>query len=128
MYQRVDPGADIKGNERKWRMFVWDAENTFGGGGNCKGLPSPRPPPPRSSRLRPVRPDLGPIIEGSGGLRKVRWARPGRGKRSGVRVIYYWAVNQNRLLMLLIYAKSERDDLSHEQLQILRKVVEAEYK
>jgi hypothetical protein len=32
VYQRVDPGADINGNERKWRMFVWDAENTFGGG------------------------------------------------------------------------------------------------
>jgi hypothetical protein len=32
VYQRVDPGADIKGNERKWRMIVWDAENTFGGG------------------------------------------------------------------------------------------------
>jgi hypothetical protein len=32
VYQRVDPGAEIKGNERKWRMMVWDAENTFGGG------------------------------------------------------------------------------------------------
>jgi hypothetical protein len=74
------------------------------------------------------RPDLGSIIEGSGGLRKVRWARPGHGKRGGVRVIYYWAVSQNRLLMLLIYAKSERDDLSREQLQVLRKVVEVEYK
>jgi hypothetical protein len=74
------------------------------------------------------RPDLGPIIEGSGGLRKVRWARSGHGKRGGLRVIYYWAASQNRLLMLLIYAKSERDDLSRDQLQILRKVVEAEYK
>jgi hypothetical protein len=73
-------------------------------------------------------PDLGAIIEGSGGLRKVRWARSGHGKRGGVRVIYYWAVEQNRLLMLLMYAKSERDDLSREQLQLLRKVVEAEYK
>ena len=32
VYQRVDPGADINGDERKWRMIVWDAENTFGGG------------------------------------------------------------------------------------------------
>jgi hypothetical protein len=68
------------------------------------------------------------IIGGSGGLRKARWARAGQGKRGGVRVIYYLAVEENRLLMLLIYAKSERDNLSHEQLQILRKIVEAEYK
>jgi hypothetical protein len=73
------------------------------------------------------RPDLGTIIEGSGGLRKTRWARAGRGKRGGVRVIYYWAVKPNQILMLLIYAKSEQEDLSREQLQILRKIVEAEY-
>jgi len=74
------------------------------------------------------RPDLGPIIPGSGGLRKVRWAGRGRGKRGGVRVIYYWAVAQERILMLLIYAKSDQDDLSREQLQVLRKIVEAEYR
>jgi hypothetical protein len=73
------------------------------------------------------RPDLGAVIEGSGGLRKVRWARPGHGKRGGVRVIYYWAVEPNRLLMLFIYAKSERDDLSRGQLQTLRQIVEVEY-
>jgi hypothetical protein len=73
------------------------------------------------------RPDLGAIIAGSGGLRKVRWSMPGRGKRGGVRVIYYWAVELNQLLMLLIYAKSEQDDLSREQLQMLRKIVEVEY-
>ena len=74
------------------------------------------------------RPDMGTVIVGSGGLRKVRWAAQGRGKQGGVRVIYYWAVAQNRLLMLLMYAKSERDDLSREQLQILRKIVEEEYR
>jgi hypothetical protein len=73
------------------------------------------------------RPDMGAIIRGSGGLRKVRWAAQGRGTRGGVRVIYYWAVKQGRLLMLLMYAKSERDDLTREQLQILRKIVEEEY-
>ncbi len=74
------------------------------------------------------RPDRGTIIVGSGGLRKVRWSGSGRGKRGGVRVIYYWAVEQNRLLMLLVYSKSERDDLSRKQLQILRKIVEVEYR
>jgi hypothetical protein len=73
-------------------------------------------------------PDLGSLLIGSGGLRKVRWSMQGRGKRGGVRSIYYWAVEQNRILMLLIYAKTERDDLSPEQMKILRKIVEAEYK
>lgn len=73
------------------------------------------------------RPTAGRVIPGSGGLRKVRWAAAGRGKRGGVRVIYYWAVNQDRLLMLFLYAKSERDDLSADQLRILRQIVDEEY-
>lgn len=73
------------------------------------------------------RPDMGTIIVGSGGLRKIRWTAPGRGKRGGVRVIYYWAVTQDRLLMLLIYPKSEQDNLTREQLKILRRIVEEEY-
>ena len=71
---------------------------------------------------------MGVVMMGSGGLRKVRWAAQGRGKRGGVRVIYYWAVEQDRLLMLLMYPKSERDDLTREQLKLLRKIVEEEYK
>ena len=74
------------------------------------------------------RPDMGAVMRGSGGLRKVRWAAQGRGKRGGVRVIYYWAVEQEQLLMLLMYPKSERDDLTREQLKILRKIVEEEYR
>jgi hypothetical protein len=74
------------------------------------------------------RPEAGALIEDSGGLRKVRWALPGRGKRGGVRVIYYWAVRQERLLMLLIYAKGELDDLTPRQLALLRRVVEEEYR
>lgn len=73
-------------------------------------------------------PDMGAIMVGSSGIRKTRWAAQGRGKRGGVRVIYYWAVEQDRLLMLLMYPKSEQDDLSREQLQILRKIVEEEYR
>ncbi len=46
------------------------------------------------------RPQVGAVIPGSGGLRKVRWALSGRGKRGGVRIIYYWAVEQQQLLML----------------------------
>ena len=74
-----------------------------------------------------ARPDAGAIIPGSGGLRKIRWAVAGRGKRGGVRIIYYWAVADDKLLMLLMYPKSERDDLSPAQLKVLRKIVEDEY-
>ncbi len=73
------------------------------------------------------RPNMGVIIPGSGGLRKVRWGLRGRGKRGGVRVIYYWAVEQNRLLMLLIYPKNVRDDLSPAQLKMLKQIVKEEY-
>ena len=73
------------------------------------------------------RPNLGAVIRGSGGLRKMRWSMQGRGKRGGVRVIYYWAVRQNQLLMLLIYPKNVQDDLTPDQLKMLRKIVKREY-
>ena len=75
-----------------------------------------------------ARPDVGNIIRGSGGLRKVRWAATGRGKRGGVRVIYYWAVDREIILMLLIYGKNEQDDLTAEQLRMLKGLVEEEFK
>ena len=73
------------------------------------------------------RPDAGPVIVGSGGLRKVRWGLRGKGKRGGLRVIYRWARVQEQLLMLLVYPKSEKDDLTPAQLEILRNIVEEEY-
>lgn len=73
------------------------------------------------------RPDAGAVIPGSGGLRKIRWGFGARGKRGGVRVIYYWAVQHERLVMLLLYPKNERDDLTKEQLKTLRGIIEEEY-
>jgi hypothetical protein len=73
------------------------------------------------------RPEVGVVIPGSGGLRKVRWSMPGRGKRSGARVIYYWAVAYEQLLMLLIYPKNVQDNLTPAQIKLLRQIVEAEY-
>jgi hypothetical protein len=69
-------------------------------------------------------PDAGQLIRGSGGMRKVRWAGSGRGKRGGLRVIYYWWVAKDRISMLLVYPKSEQDDLSAEQVKQLRKALE----
>ena len=73
------------------------------------------------------RPTAGDLIRGSGGLRKIRWALPGQGKRGGVRVIYYWAVTHERLLMLFMYPKTERGDLTPEQIKVLRQIIETEY-
>lgn len=73
-------------------------------------------------------PEKGALIRGSGGLRKLRWSLPGRGKRSGVRIIYYWADAPGRLLMLLIYGKNEQGDLSAEQVRPLRPWVEREFR
>lgn len=58
----------------------------------------------------------------------MRWAGAGRGKRGGVRAIYYWSPARKILLMLLIYGKNEQDDLTHEQLRLLKSLVEEEFK
>lgn len=70
------------------------------------------------------RPDMGPVIRGSGGLRKVRWRLEGRGKRGGVRVIYYWLRDDEQIRMLYAYAKAHQEDLTKAQLEALREVVE----
>jgi hypothetical protein len=70
------------------------------------------------------RPDMGEIIRGTGGLRKVRWGAAGKGKRGGVRAIYYWRVAESQILMLVIYSKSVKDDLTADQRKVLRKIVE----
>src|SRR3989475_10278540 len=66
------------------------------------------------------RPDAGKIIKHSGGIRKLRWAGSGRGKRGGLRVIYYWWVTRDRISMLFLYPKNEMDDLSADQLKQLK--------
>jgi hypothetical protein len=73
-------------------------------------------------------PEAGAVIRHSGGLRKVRWGRASRGKRGGVRAIYYWAPAYDTLLMLLIYGKNEQDDLTPDQLRTLKSLVEKEFK
>lgn len=75
-----------------------------------------------------ARPDAGVIIPRSGGLRKIRWSMTGHGKRGGVRVIYYWVVADDQILMLFMYPKSEKDDLTPQQLKVLREIVEKEFK
>ncbi len=71
-------------------------------------------------------PESGALIRGTRGIRKIRWARKGHGKRGGIRVIYYWHRPRETLLMLLAYGKSARKDLTPEQRKRLRQVVREE--
>lgn len=71
-----------------------------------------------------VCPELGDLIEGTGGLRKVRLAVGGRGKRGGARVIYYHFVSASQIALLLIYSKNELAELTSAQRKALRRIVE----
>ena len=71
-------------------------------------------------------PDQGKIISGSGGLRKIRIAAMGKGKSGGARIIYYWATSSARIYLLLAYPKNKKDDLSSEELALLKALMERE--
>ena len=68
-----------------------------------------------------VSPEAGDIIRGSGGVRKVRWSQQGRGKRGGVRIIYYWKKTADEIWLLTIYSKGERATISG---PVLKKIAE----
>ncbi len=70
------------------------------------------------------RPDLGKVIKGSGGLRKVRWAARGRGKRGGVRVIYYWYVADGLIAFCRIYPKNEKENLTTDEIKTINDELE----
>lgn len=73
-------------------------------------------------------PEAGDVIEGTGGLRKVRHAdtKRGKGKRGGLRVIYYWWDGKNQFWLFTLYDKDELDDLSPKQKGVLKKLLKAE--
>jgi hypothetical protein len=60
------------------------------------------------------------VIPGSGGCRKVRFAAKGRGSRGGARVIYFYRSQAGQILLLEIYAKNEKENLSTSELKILK--------
>jgi len=70
------------------------------------------------------RPEVGPVIPGSGGVRKLRWRAPGRGKRGGYRVIYYATTAQRVIWMLTMYPKNVADNIPAQVLRQIRKEVE----
>jgi hypothetical protein len=69
-------------------------------------------------------PLVGDVIPGTGGLRKIRWSRAASGKSSGVRVIYYTKMATGELVLLVLYAKSKRGNLSAKQLLEIRHAIE----
>ena len=71
-------------------------------------------------------PEAGDVIPGGGGLRKLRVPLPGRGKRGGARVIYYWWARRERCYLVYAYAKNEQSDLTREQLKLLARVMKEE--
>jgi hypothetical protein len=71
-----------------------------------------------------IYPKAGDVIEGTGGLRKVRWKSSTGGKRGGYRVIYFFAASQDQVRLLLIYPKGKKDDLSAKEKKILRRLNE----
>jgi mRNA-degrading endonuclease RelE of RelBE toxin-antitoxin system len=71
-----------------------------------------------------VDPDVGPVIPGSGGVRKLRWAAPGRGKRGGYRIIYYVRRVHGVIWMLTMYPKNVAENIPAHVLRQIRKEVE----
>jgi hypothetical protein len=65
-------------------------------------------------------PELGAVIPGSGGIRKVRWGIAGRGKRGGLRIIYFLRVRQGQMWMLTLYPKNVADSIPTHILRQIR--------
>ena len=71
-----------------------------------------------------AQPTAGDVVPGTGGVRKLRWARAGMGKRGGVRVLYYLPDAKGRIWLLTVYAKSASENIPNELLNELRKVAD----
>jgi hypothetical protein len=67
-------------------------------------------------------PDAGDVIPGSGGVRKLRWAAKGKGKRGGARIIYLYTVIAARIYLIRCYAKSAKTDLTSDEKKQLRQI------
>ena len=73
-----------------------------------------------------LNPLAGDVIPGTGGLRKVRWAASGRGKRGGARVIYYNQLQNGTIWLLIVYAKAKFDNLPPSILKELKNAIKSE--
>ncbi|AHF77557.1 hypothetical protein Sant_2522 [Sodalis praecaptivus] len=64
----------------------------------------------------------GDTISKTGGCKKIRWGLEGKGKRGGVRVIYYCLTEQGKIYLLLVYSKNRKDDLSEQEKKVLNQI------
>ena len=73
-------------------------------------------------------PEMGDVMPGTGGFRKIRWqdARRGKGKRGGLRVIYYYLTADRQIWFFTLYDKAEATDLTVEEKKVLKKAIQAE--
>ena len=71
-------------------------------------------------------PKVGDVVPGSGGVRKMRWAMPGRGKRGGLRIIYYLRSRQGQIWLLTLYPKSETDSIPGRILRQIKDEIDDE--
>jgi hypothetical protein len=69
-------------------------------------------------------PLVGDVIQGTGGLRKLRWSANGKGKRGGIRTIYLYITEKSHIHFLTLYAKNEVSDLTADEKKILKRIVE----
>ena len=69
-------------------------------------------------------PDAGDVVPGSGGVRKARWGSTGRGKRGGVRVIYFNRLANGEIWLLLVYGKSVRENIPAHVLRQIKEEIE----
>ncbi len=74
-----------------------------------------------------LRPDQGPVIPGSRGLRKLRWGTGSSGKRGGLRIIYYRDIPTETLYMLFAYSKNQQGDLTPAQVRAISRLVREEF-
>ena len=71
-----------------------------------------------------AQPEIGKVIAGSGGVRKLRWAMPGRGKRGSLRVIYFLRMKQEEVWLLTLYAKNVSDNISTAALKKIKATID----
>jgi hypothetical protein len=68
-------------------------------------------------------PEAGVVVPGTGGVRKLRWAAPGRGKRGGLRVIYYLRSARGEIWMLTLYGKNVRENIPAHLLRQMKEAI-----
>lgn len=75
-----------------------------------------------------LNPEAGDVIPGTGGFRKMRWSdrRRGKGKRGGLRIIYFYFPSDEQIWLLTIYGKDEAEDLTSKQKRILKNAIDQE--